>query len=115
MADRIKIALAVLLLAAGLVGFYYFGEQPAIVRVLMVLGGAAVAVVVGLSTALGRQLWEFTKAARGELRKVVWPSNKETMQVTLVVFAMVVLVALFLWVVDWGLLKVMKALTGQGT
>lgn len=113
MADKIKIAVAVLVLVAGVVGFYYFGDQPAIVRVLIVLGAAAVAVVVGLPTTPGRQLLEFTKAARGELRKVVWPSNKETMQVTLVVFAMVVLVALFLWVVDWGLLKIMQALTGH--
>src|SRR3990170_1549304 len=115
MADKIKIAVAVLFLVAGVVGFYYFGDQPAIVRVLMVLGGAAVAVVVGFPTAAGRQFWEFSKSARGELRKVVWPSNKETMQVTLVVFAMVVLIALFLWVIDWGLLKTMQALTAPRT
>lgn len=114
MADKIKIALAVLILAAGIGGFYYYGEQPAIVRVLIVLGAAAVATVVGYQTAAGRGLWDFAKAARGELRKVVWPSNKETMQVTLVVFAMVVLIALFLWVVDWGLLKAMRGLTGRG-
>jgi len=113
MADKIKIAVALLFLVAGVAGFYYFGDQPTIVRVLIVLGGAAVAVVVGLPTAPGRQLWEFTKASRSELRKVVWPSNKETMQVTLVVFGMVVLIALFLWIVDWGLLKAMQALTGH--
>jgi preprotein translocase subunit SecE len=113
MADKIKIAIALLVLVAGIAGFYYFGDQPAIVRVLMVLGGAAVAIAVGYPTAPGRSLWEFAKASRSELRKVVWPSNKETMQVTLVVVAMVVLVALFLWVVDWGLLKIMTALTGQ--
>jgi preprotein translocase subunit SecE len=115
MADKIKITVAVLVLALGIGGFYYFGEQPAIVRVLMVLGGAAVAVAVGYPTAPGRSLWEFAKASRAELRKVVWPSNKETMQVTLIVFAMVVLVALFLWVVDWGLLKIMQTLTAQRT
>ena len=115
MADKIKITVAVLILASGIVGFYYFGDQPAILRVLMVLGGAVVAVAVGYPTAAGRSLWDFTKAARVELRKVVWPSNKETVQVTLIVFAMVVLVALFLWVVEWGLLRIMQALTAQRT
>ncbi len=114
MADNIKIALAVLVLAAGIGGFYYFGEQPAFVRVLVVLGAAAVAIAIGYPTSAGRSLWEFIKAARGELRKVVWPSSKETVQVTLVVVAMVVVIALFLWVVDWGLLKIMRTLTGRG-
>jgi preprotein translocase subunit SecE len=115
MADKIKITVAVVILALGIVGFYYFEDRPAIVRVLMVLGGAALAVAVGYPTAAGRSLWDFTKSARGELRKVVWPSNKETMQVTLIVFAMVVIVALFLWMVDWGLLKVMQVLTAPRT
>jgi preprotein translocase subunit SecE len=49
-----------------------------------------------------------------ELRKVVWPTRKDTVQITLVVVAMVVFVALFLWIIDWGLLAAVKALTGQG-
>lgn len=114
MADKIRLALAALILAIGIGGFYYYGDQPDFVRVLMVLGAAGLAVVVGAQTETGRRLWEFGKAARGELRKVVWPGNKETVQMTLVVFAMVVLVALFLWAVDWGLLRMVRALTGRG-
>lgn len=114
MADKIKIAIAVLIVVLGLGAFYYFGDQPAIVLAAILIVGAAAAVVVFYQTAAGKATWEFIKAARGELRKVVWPSNKETVQVTLVVFAMVVLVAVFLWVIDWGLLKAMRALTGQG-
>ena len=53
----------------------------------------ALAIAVFYQTAAGKATWEFIKAARGEMRKVVWPNNKETIQVTLVVFAMVVLVA----------------------
>jgi preprotein translocase subunit SecE len=115
MADNIKIALAGLIVAAGLGGFYYFGDQPVIVQVAILLIAAMAAIAVFYQTAAGKATWEFVKSARQELRKVVWPSNKETMQVTLVVFAMVVLVALFLWAVDWGLLKGMRALTGRGT
>ena len=114
MTDKIKIALALLVLVLGIAAFYYFAEQPDFVRVLILLGAGGATIAIGYPTALGRSLWEFTKSARGELRKVVWPTNKETMQVTLVVFGMVVLVSLFLWFVDWGLLKIMRALTGQG-
>ena len=73
-----------------------------------------IAVAVAMQGATGRNAWEFAKGARAELRKVVWPSNKETMQMTLVVFGMVVLIAVFLWVVDWGLLKIVRALSGRG-
>lgn len=114
MADKIKIALAAIIVVAGVVAFYYLGDRPAIVQWGALLVAVAVAIVVFAQTAAGKATWEFAKSARGELRKVVWPSNKETIQVTLVVFGMVVLVALFLWVVDWGLLKTMRALTGRG-
>jgi len=113
MADKLKLILAVLIVVIGIGGFYYFGDKPDLVRVLALLAAAAMAVVVALQTAQGRAAWEFAKGARVELRRVVWPSNKETMQVTLVVFVLVVLVALFLWMVDWGLLKLMQTLTGQ--
>jgi preprotein translocase subunit SecE len=113
-ADILKIFAAVLILAVGIGGFYYFGDKPDWLRVLMVLGAAALAALVALQTAMGRAAWEFAKVARQELRKVVWPTRKETMQVTLVVFGLVVLVALFLWIVDWGLLKMMRVLTGPG-
>ena len=113
MADRFKITAAVLILLAGIAGFYYYGDQPAYLRVLMVLAAALVAMAVGYQTEPGRKLWEFVKGARAEMRKVVWPSNKETVQVTLIVFAMVFAIALFLWAVDWGLLQGMQALTGR--
>lgn len=114
MADKLKLALAVLIVAIGIAGFYYFGDQPAFVRLVTVLVAMGIAVAVAMQSAPGRSAWEFTKGARAELRKVVWPSNKETMQMTLVVFAMVVLIAIFLWLVDWGLLKLVRALSGRG-
>jgi preprotein translocase subunit SecE len=80
----------------------------------MVLAAVVVAAVVALQSAPGKAALEFAKGARQELRKVVWPERKETMQMTLIVFAMVVVIALFLWVVDWGLLKLVRSLTGQG-
>lgn len=113
MADKIKLVAAVLILLAGIAGFYYYGDQPDYLRVLMVLVAALVGAALGYQTEPGRRLWGFVRGARTEMRKVVWPSNKETVQVTLVVFAMVLAIALFLWVVDWGLLQAMQALTGR--
>jgi preprotein translocase subunit SecE len=112
-ADKTKIALAGLIVVLGFVAFYYFGDQPAIALAGILIATFAAAIAVFYQTAAGKATWEFTKAARGEMRKVVWPNNKETVQVTLVVFAMVVLLAIFLWFVDWSLLKVMRLLTGQ--
>ena len=101
-ADRLKLFLAVLIVVVGIGGFYYFANKPELVRVLVLLASFGVAVAVVLQTAPGRSAWDFAKASRMELRKVVWPSNKETMQMTLLVVVMVVLIALFLWFVDMG-------------
>jgi preprotein translocase subunit SecE len=114
MADKLKLIFAVLIVAIGIGAFYYLGDKPDLVRVLTLLAAGAVAVAVALQTTQGKAAWEFAKGARLELRRVVWPTNKETMQVTLVVFVLVVLVSLFLWAVDWGLLKLVQTLTGQG-
>ena len=114
MNDKLKLTLAVLIVAVGIGGFYYFGDQSTLVRVATLLVAMGIAVAVAMQSATGRDAWEFAKGARAELRKVVWPSNKETMQMTLVVFGMVVLIALFLWIVDWGLLKLVRNLSGRG-
>ena len=106
--------LAVLVLFAGIGGYYYLGDKILLVRVLVVLGAFVASVVIALQTETGRAAAGFTREALVELRKVVWPTRKETVQITLVVVAMVVFVALFLWLIDWGLLAAVKALTGQG-
>jgi preprotein translocase subunit SecE len=112
-ADRIKLVLAVLALVAGIGGYYFLGDKTLLVRVSVLLGLLAVAAVIFLQTESGRAVWEFAKEAQIELRKVVWPSRKETAQVTLMVVLMVIAVSIFLWLVDWGLLAAVKALTGQ--
>jgi preprotein translocase subunit SecE len=113
-ADRIKLVLAVLALVAGIAGYYILGDKTTLLRVLVLLGALAVSAGVALTTAPGRMALEFARESQVELRKVVWPTRKETAQVTMVVVAMVVLAAIFLWVVDWALLVAVKALTGQG-
>ncbi len=111
-ADRFKLFMAVLILAGGITGFYYLENQSDLIRVVTVLAAVVMAGGVALLSAPGREAWEFAKGARIELRKVVWPTGKETLQATLVVVVIVVLIAIFLWVVDVGLLKIVTALTG---
>ena len=111
-ADKLKLILAVLLVAGGIGGFYYFGDKPDLVRMAVMLLGVVLAVAITATTATGRGIWEFFKGARLELRKVVWPVKKEAMQITLVVFVMVILVAVYMWVIDWGLHQVVRAVTG---
>jgi preprotein translocase subunit SecE len=113
MADKIKIVAAVLLVAAGVAGYYYLDQSPMILRVASVLAGfAAGAVVFWLSTQ-GREFHGYAQESIAETKKVVWPTRKETLQTTGVVFAFVVVMAFFLWIVDASLLWVVKKLLGQ--
>jgi preprotein translocase subunit SecE len=57
---------------------------------------------------------EFFLESRTEVRKVVWPSRQETVQTTLIVFAVVIVMGIFLWLVDMVLLEIVRAVTGQG-
>ena len=100
MADKIKFALALFLLIAGIAGFYFFAEQAMILRVLTVLAGFGLSSAVAWQTEAGRLFFVFAKEATAEAKKVVWPSRKETMQTTGLVFAFVVIMAFFLWLTD---------------
>jgi preprotein translocase subunit SecE len=103
MADKFKFALAVLLLVAGIAGFYLLANQAMILRVLAVLAGTGLAAGVAWKTEPGRLFFDFAKESTNEAKKVVWPSRKETMQTTGLVFAFVVVMALFLWLTDKSL------------
>ena len=103
MADKIKFALALLLLVAGLVGFYLLSEQAMILRVLVELAGLGVSAVVAWQTEPGRLFFDFAREAVAEARKVVWPTQKETLQTTGLVFVFVIIMAFFLWLTDKSL------------
>lgn len=99
-ADKAKLVLVVALVVAALGGFYALSEQGAIVQWLTLVGGLVAAVVVFLLSLPGRQLVAFGNDAWREVNKVVWPTRKESAQMTLYVFAFVVIMALFLWLTD---------------
>lgn len=114
MADNLKIAVAALLAVGGVVGFYYFSESPAIVRVASVLAGLAAGSLVFWTSTQGKQFFVYAQDSVDETKKVVWPTRKETMQTTGIVFVFVLVMALFLWLVDASLLWAVKKLLGQG-
>ena len=114
MLDKIKIAVAVVLLFAGIAAFYYWDQSPLIVRVGAVIGGAVAAVVVFWLSAPGKEFFAFAQESIDETKRVVWPTRKETLQTTGVVFAFVFVMALFLWLIDAGLLWAVRLLMGQG-
>ena len=106
-------ALAVALLVGGVWGYYHFSDLAQVLRVLLVLGGLVGAGVVARFTAQGRELFAFSQEAWQEGGKVSWPTRKETIQTTLVVFAFVVIMALVLFAIDSSLAWLIKIVTGR--
>jgi preprotein translocase subunit SecE len=112
--DAVKLAAGIAVLAAGIAGFYLLADLPIWLRWIMVLAALVVGALVGLQSFQGRTFRAFMLSARIELRKVVWPNRQETMQVTLVVFAMVIVLALFFWGLDTVLGFLTRWLAGHG-
>lgn len=117
MQDKIRIGLSALVFLGGLVGFYYFAQQPMVARVGAILVGVGLAVAIGWTTGHGSSFRGFVQEAIEETRKVAWPSRKESIQTTAVVFAFVVVMALFLWIVDklleWSLYDIILRWTSK--
>jgi preprotein translocase subunit SecE len=109
--DTFKLMTAVLVLIAGVVGFYYFEGESQLLRVLGMLAVVVVAFFIVASSDPGRRGLSFVKEARVEVRKVVWPTRQETLQTTIAVLFMVILVAIMLWLFDmflgWGVSKLL--------
>ena len=112
MADKIKLGLALLLVVAGVAGFYYLSASPLVLRIAAVIAGLIAAAAVAWTSAPGRQFHVFAQESIAETKKVVWPSRKETVQSTGVVMAFVIVMAVFLWIVDALLVWAVKLLLG---
>ncbi len=111
--DKAKIALALICVVLGIWGYYHFSETAQVLRVLMVLGGLLVAAGVAWLSVPGKEFFAFAQEAWAESGRVSWPTRKETMQTTAIVFAFVVVMALFLFAVDTTLAWIIKLLTGR--
>ena len=99
-ADRLKIALAVVAVVAGLAGFYLLSQQALVLRIAVVLVGLVVAAGIAATSEPGKRFFAFGRESVAETKKVVWPTRKETIQTTAVVFGFVAIMAIFLWATD---------------
>lgn len=100
--DKFKVALAVVAMIAGVVGFFYLKghNKPALMCAGALVAGLAFAVLLLWTSATGRDFLNFAKESVRETKKVVWPTRKEAMQITMVVFGFVLVMAIFLWGTD---------------
>ena len=112
--DTAKLALAVAIIGASVVAYYYFPDAPVALRALGVLVALGLAAFVALQSVQGQSIWRFIQGARVELRKVVWPTREETIQTTIAVFVFASIMGVFFWLLDLFLLFVTSRITGQG-
>jgi preprotein translocase subunit SecE len=112
--DKVKIALAIAILIAGIAGYYIYETAPAVMRIGGVIFSLAIAIGVFMVTGPGRELWQFIQGSRIELRKVVWPNRQETAQTTMVIIFFVIIMGIFFWLLDMFLAWAARMLTGQG-
>ena len=114
MIDKVKIAGAVLLVVLGLWAYYWFADTALVLRVLMVLGGLIAGALVAWTSAPGKEFFVFAQESWQEAGRVSWPTRKETVQTTGIVFAFVVVMALFLFAVDSTIAWLVSLMTGRG-
>lgn len=113
MIDKIKLVLSALLVAAGIAGFYLLADKALVLRILVVLAGVVAAIAVFRTTPAGQNALSFVGEAVSEAKRVVWPTRKETIQTTIAVFVLVMIMAAFLAFVDVGFAYMVQWLMGR--
>jgi preprotein translocase subunit SecE len=118
MNDNVKnwaiFATAFACVALGVFGFYRFAESALVLRIAMVLAGLAAGAGVAYVSQPGKDFVQFAKEAADEAKKVAWPTRKETIQMTMIVFAFAVVMAIFLFGVDTLIGYLIAWLTKRG-
>ena len=99
-ADKAKLFGALFLVIAAVAGFYLLAQQGPLVQWGVLVAGLIAAAATFSVSEQGKQLLAFGKDSWKEVKKVVWPTRKESLQMTAYVFAFVVVMALFLWLTD---------------
>lgn len=98
--DRAKVALAAVLAIAGIIGFYVLSKQAMPIRIASIVAGIVAGCALAWTTDSGKRFIGFFKEAVNEAKRVVWPTRKETIQITLTVFAFVVVMSILLFATD---------------
>jgi preprotein translocase subunit SecE len=113
MLDIVKLVIAAAVILGGLYSYYYYEFELALpLRVLIVLGGTGIGITIGMMSTQGQRLWHFIQGSRVEIRKVVWPTKQETTQTAIAVFVFTLVMAVFFWLLDSGLLWLTRTLVG---
>ena len=99
-AEKARLAVAGLLVIGALVAFYLLTSQGAVAQWGGMVAGLVLAAVVFFTSESGKRLIGFGRDSWREVKKVVWPTRKETLQTTAFVFAFSIVMALFLWLTD---------------
>jgi preprotein translocase subunit SecE len=111
--DILKLLIAAAAIVGGLYSFYAFEFEIALpLRVLLVLGGTGVGIAIAMTSTQGQRLWHFIQGSRVEIRKVVWPTKQETTQTAIAVFVFTLVMAVFFWLLDSGLLWLTRQFVG---
>ena len=111
--DIVKLVIAAAVIIGGLYSYYYYEFELALpLRVLIVLGGTGIGIMIGMMSTQGQRLWHFIQGSRVEIRKVVWPTKQETTQTAIAVFVFTLIMAVFFWLLDSGLLWLTRTLVG---
>ena len=111
--DTVKLLIAAASIIGGLYSYYYYEFELALpLRVLMVLGGTGIGIAIAMTSTQGRRLWHFIQGSRVEIRKVVWPTRQETTQTAIAVFVFTLIMAVFFWLLDSGLLWLTRRFVG---
>jgi preprotein translocase subunit SecE len=111
--DKIKLAVAGVVVLAAIVGYYVLANSPFALRAALVVAGLVVALVIAWTSQPGKDFIVYCQDSTTETKKVVWPSRKETLQTTGVVVAFVIVMAIFLWAVDASLVVLVRVLVGR--
>ncbi len=111
--DTIKLLLAAAAIIGGLYSYYYYEFELALpIRVLLVLGSTGAGIAIAMMSSQGQRLWRFIQGSRVEIRKVVWPTRQETTQTAIAVFVFTLIMAVFFWILDSGLLWLTRYFVG---
>ncbi|WP_133405302.1 preprotein translocase subunit SecE [Parashewanella tropica] len=110
--DLVKWGIAVILIAAAVIGNQMYSEASVLVRAIGVVVAFAIAGAFALQTVKGKEALEFAKEANIEVRKVVWPTRQEALNTTFIVLIATGILAVVLWLLDMGLMKIVNLITG---
>ena len=111
--DVIKLLVAAAAIIGGLYSYYFYEFELALpLRVLMVLVGTGAGIAIAMTSTQGKRLWHFIQGSRIEIRKVVWPTRQETTQTAIAVFVFTLIMAVFFWALDSGLLWLTRRFVG---